>query len=158
MLEGAPGCQLSTDAACTQLPVSEAEALPTEWGGKIKGCVQRRDGTRKMCTVIERASRGLYIFSDSEKGLHRHPCSEGVGEVGGGGGGQILRHCYEQWSLGDTCPAREAERWTEAPGQWMLPLSHLNLIMSYGLAVKCPSQAQASEPLVPAGVAPGGWN
>lgn len=98
----------------------------------------------------------MYIFSDSEKGLHCHPWNRRGGE---GRGGQILGHCYEQWSLGDTCPAREAERWTEAPGQWMLPLSRLNLIISYGLAVECPPQAQASEPLVPAdGAVPGGWN
>lgn len=43
-------------------------------------------------------------------------------------GGQVLRHCYEQWSLGDTCPAREAERWIEAPS-----LNLKNIL--YGLAV-----------------------
>lgn len=155
-LEGAPGRQLSTDAACTQLPASVAEALPIEWVEKIKGCVQRRGGTRKTCTAVERASQGLYIFSDSAKGLHCHSCSGGVGE----GGGQVPGHCYEQWSLGDTCPAREVERWREAPSQWTRPLSRLNLKMiSYGLAVRCSPQAQACEPLVPAdGAVPGGRN
>lgn len=62
MLEGATGCQLSTDVACTQLPASEAEALPTERGGKIKDCVRRGGGARKTCAAIERARKGRTSF------------------------------------------------------------------------------------------------
>jgi hypothetical protein len=97
------------------------QALPTEWDGKkIKGCVQRGGGTRKMWAVIGRASRArAYILSGSEKELHCHPCSGRVAGV------QTLGHCYEQWPLGDTCPAREAEKRREAPSQGTVPLSRL---------------------------------
>lgn len=130
VLEGATGCQLSTDVACTQLPAREAreaEALPTERGGKIKGCVQRGGGARKTCAAIERARKGRTSFLTLKRKRVCHPRSRRVGE----GGGQALGHYYEQWPLGDTCRAREAERWRENPSQGMIPLSCLNLKMVF---------------------------